>query len=146
MPEAAPKSQLFNQIKQSIQSMDEDSLLKVQGFMTPEFSDVMGLLFGQELTKELAPLVDSSRQLVPVPTQAMKFLGEEKFNNFITKALEKAQESAQQSKQTFVQSQNRNTAPAQSQSTAPTGLLPQKPRIPIPQSSRSDQTSVPPIA
>ncbi len=135
-----------NLAQQNFQNLNPEQRQKLMRFVgTPQFKIAAGTLFGDEAGEFIGSLGSSGMHLLPVPEQAMTFLGEEKAMAPFLKAMEKKQLVEQE--QLAAQPQGFAAAPQQAQQQAPvsppapTGLASQpqaqQPQLPLPRTSNA---------
>lgn len=135
-----------NLAQQNFQQLTPEQQQKMRGLLGDPFSTIAGVLFSDEVKKFIDLIKDPSVQLVPMPKKAVQFIGEEKLQKFIQKALEDADLMEQEQMAAQPQQQGGFAAPAQQQAQvqqqapvsppAPTGLA-QRPQLPLPESSNA---------
>jgi len=79
-----------NLAQQNFQQLKPEQQQKMRRFLTPQFAIVAGVLFGDEAGEFVSSIGDSNMQSVPMPKKAIQFIGEDKLQKIIAKALEDA--------------------------------------------------------
>ncbi len=141
-------------MQQSFQNLKQEQQDKVSKFLTPQVAATLGVLLGDEVGNFIKQIGRMDLQSVPVPKQAMTFLGDEKVQKFFESAMIKAQELMEQEAQLAAESRPQGLAAPQQQTPAPqqapvsppapTGLA-SRPQLPLPQSSNATATDNQPI-
>ncbi len=128
-----------NLAQQNFQQLKPEQQQKMRRFLTPQFATIAGVLFGDEVSDLVNSIGDSSMQSVPMPKKAVQFIGEDKLNKIIQKAVEDA--AALEQEQMAAQPQSGGfAAPQQAQQQAPvsppapTGFT-DRPQLPLPANS-----------
>ena len=143
------------EIQENLKNLKPEQLQKLQRFLTPGLATVAGVLFGDVAKQVLDQLANPAMQLIPAPTKAVQFLGEDKVNKFFETAALKADEAEQA--QMAAAPQGGFAAPAQQPQAqqqapvsppAPTGFInqPQTPNTQSPITENALSTGNPTIA
>ncbi len=152
MPENV-SSPIVDQMQQRYEKLKPEQQDKVSRFLTPQVAATLGVLLGDEVGNFVKQIGRMDLQSLPVPKQAMTFLGEEKVQKFFESAMIKAQEMQEPVAQAGGQPQglaSPQQAPQQApvSTPAPTGLAsPQqgRPQLPLPASSNATAVDNQPI-
>ena len=134
-----------NLAHQNFHQLSPEQQQKMKRFLTPQFATIAGVLFGDEVSDFVNSIGDSSLQSVPVPVKAMRFLGEDKFNKFVQKAVEDAdvieqeQMAAQPQQGGFAAPQQvQQQQPQQAPESPPTPTsFSNRPQLPLPTTSNA---------
>ena len=144
---------LVPQMRERFKKLKPEQRDKVSRFLTPQVAAVMGVLLGDGVGSFIKQIGRMDLQSVPVPKQAMTFLGDEKVNKFFESAMLKAQELMEQEAQLAAENKPQGLAAPQQQSPvqqapvsppAPTGLA-SRPQLPLPASSNATAVDNQPI-
>lgn len=90
LDEGAGVVQTMNSRLKAIAQSKPEMLQQVQAMLTPELVLVIGVLFGEEPAKVLAPMMDKSKTTRVIPKSALERIGLDKFESMIAKAGERA--------------------------------------------------------
>lgn len=122
-----PEEYMLDVIKQNLGALSDEDKAKMKQFLTPGSVGMIAKLFGPDVGQALAPLANREVVLAPVPRKAMQFIGKEKFDSFIAKAMERASMGGG-----LVSRQNPNTEQVQN-GGQPQQSPPQQAMPPVPQ-------------
>ena len=132
-----------NLAQQNFQQLKPEQQQKMRRFLTPQFATIAGVLFGDEVSDLVNSIGDSSMQSVPIPKKAVNFIGEDKLNKIIQKAVEDAELLEQEQIAAQPQAQGGFAAAPQQQAPesppTPTGFS-NRPQLPLPTTSSALST------
>ncbi len=130
-----------NLAQQNFQQLKPEQQQKMRRFLTPQFAIIAGVLFGDEVSEFINSIGDSSMQSVPIPRKAVNFIGEDKLNKIIQKAVEDAA-LLEQEQMAAQPQQGGFAAPVQAQQQAPESpptptSFTNRPQLPLPTTSNA---------
>lgn len=143
----------ITRMQENLQKLKPEQQDKVRRFLTPQVAAAMGVLLGDGVGSFIQQIGRMDLQSVPVPKQAVTFLGDEKIQKFFEGAMLKAQEAMEQEAQLSAESRPQGLASPQQQAPAqqapvsppaPTGFT-NRPQLPLPSSSNATVTDNQPI-